>query len=138
MKKFIRLQSTRNITVTPGLLNIEMTNPNAHVADRLRVASVWTQFCVKIHTGVGYYPAQIKDWGSVKALVEDGVFTLGEETDDCQGDPGAAEAEEMYNKLKEAERRAKSTARKAKADAGLQTNDLSEEDMANIGNLKDN
>lgn len=135
MKKYVRLQSTKNITVTPGLLNIEMTNPNAHVPDRLRVASVWTQFCVKIHTGVGYYPAQIKEWGSVKSLVEDGVFTIGEETDDCQGD---LEAEEMYNKLKEADRRAKSTAKKAKADAGAQTVDLTEDEVANIGELKDN
>ena len=100
MAKFIRIQSTRNIDVTEGLQSIDMTNRDAHVPDRFRVASAWGQTRVSIKVGAGYYPAMIKDWGSVKALVADGTFTLGEETDDVD-DPAAIETYERVVKEKQ-------------------------------------
>ena len=100
MSKFIRIQSTKNIEVTEGLQSIDMTNRDAHVPDRFRVASAWVQTRVLIREGAGYYPAIIKDWGSVKALQKDGVLTLGEETDECD-DPVANETYERVMREKE-------------------------------------
>lgn len=113
MKKFIRIQSTKNIEVTEGLTGIDMTNPDAHVADRLRVASAWVQTRVLVREGIGYYPAIIKDWGSTKALVKDGVFTLGDETDDCD-DPKAIET---YDRVMRERKKYEDRAKEAKADA---------------------
>ena len=100
MAKFIRIQSTRNIDVTEGLQSIDMTNRDAHVPDRFRVASAWVQTRVAIRMGTGYYPAIIKDWGSVKALVANGTFTLGEETDEVT-DPVAIETYERIAREKQ-------------------------------------
>ena len=117
MSKFIRIQSERTITVTEGLQSIDMTNRDAHVPDRFRVASAWVQTSVQVKKGVGYYPAILKDWGSVKALVADGTFTLGEETDNVD-DPKAIETYErvMREKQKYADRAAA-----AKADAAIKS-----------------
>lgn len=98
MKKFIRIQSTKNIEVTEGLTCIDMTNLDARVADRLRVASAWVKSRILIHQGVGFYPAIIQEWNTVKALVNDGTLTLGFETDDCD-DPAAYE---MYARVERA------------------------------------
>lgn len=100
MSKFIRIQSNRTIEVTEGLQSIDMTNRDAHVPDRFRVASAWVQTRVLIREGVGYYPAIIKDWGSVVALQKDGVLTLGEETDECD-DPNAIATYERVMREKE-------------------------------------
>lgn len=78
MSKVIRIQSTTTITVTCGLQHKDMTNPDAHIPDRLKVSPEWTKCTVLIREGVGYYPAEIAEWESVKALVGCGVFTLGE------------------------------------------------------------
>lgn len=98
MKKFIRIQSEKNIEVTEGLTHIDMTNLDARVADRLRVASAWVQSRILIRKGTGLYPAIIQTWETVQALVKDGVLTLGFETDDCDN----PEAEEMYKRVERA------------------------------------
>lgn len=76
-EKFIKIQSTMNITVTAGLQGLDVTNADAHVPDRLKVQSLWPKLTVDIHEGVGNYPEYIKDWNTVKALVRDKVLTIG-------------------------------------------------------------
>lgn len=78
MSKLIRIQSTKTITVTGGLNFKDVTNPDAHVPDRLKVSAEWPRCTVQIKQGVGTYPADIKDWPTVQALAKDEVLTLGE------------------------------------------------------------
>ena len=78
MSKFVQIQSTMNITVTPGLNNKDVTNKDAHVADRLKIAALWPKGTVDIKQGVGYYPAYITKWNTVKALADKKVLTIGQ------------------------------------------------------------
>ena len=78
MSKVIRIQSTRTIGVTCGLDCQDVTNPDAHVPDRLKVSATWPKATVLVKAGVGYYPAEIAEWPTVKALERDNIFTLGE------------------------------------------------------------
>ena len=112
MKKFIRIQSTKNIEVTEGLTCIDMTNLDARVADRLRVASAWVKSRILIRQGVGFYPAIIQEWNTVKELVNDGTLTLGFETDECD-EPAAYE---MYNRVERAHRDYEMRVAQAEAD----------------------
>lgn len=77
-KKFVRIQSSINITVTPGLQHQNVTNPDAHVPDRLKVAPEWPRAMVDIRQGAGLYPAAIAEWPTVKALAKDKILTIGE------------------------------------------------------------
>ena len=83
-KKFIRIESKMNITVTTELAHMDVSEPDAHVPDRLRIAPQWQHTTVDIKQGTGYYPAYIKDWNSVQVLSKANVLTLGEEVDECE------------------------------------------------------
>lgn len=76
--KLVRIQSTRTIAVTPGLQHLDVTNPDAHIPDRLKVSAEWPKCRVVIKKGVGEYPEDIKNWATVKALIKDNVITVGE------------------------------------------------------------
>lgn len=94
--KFIRIQSTRNIEVTPGLLSIDMTNPDAHVPDRFKVATGGTSgMRVLLKEGTHYYPACIKGWSVMPALARDKIITIGEEVDATD----EADAKAIYDRL---------------------------------------
>lgn len=84
-KKFIRIESKMNITVTTELKHMDVSEPDAHVPDRLRIAPQWQNTTVDIKQGTGYYPAYIKNWNSVQVLSKANVLTLGEEVDECEG-----------------------------------------------------
>lgn len=86
MKNYIRIQSTMNITVTAGLQSINMSNKDAHVADRLNVKSAWVGTRILIHKGIGIYPNELKTWNTVKSLVKQGILTLGEEFEEVPTD----------------------------------------------------
>ena len=75
-KNFVKIQSKVNITVTPGLQNMDVTNPDAHVPDRLKVQPTWPKAAVDIHEGIDVYPAYIAEWATVKALEKDKIITL--------------------------------------------------------------
>lgn len=77
-KNFVKIQSQVNITVTPGLQNMDVTNPDAHVPDRLKVQPTWPKAAVDIHEGIDVYPAYIAEWATVKALEKDKIITIGE------------------------------------------------------------
>ena len=75
-----------NISVTPGLQAMDVTNVDAHVPDRLKINSLWAKAVVDIKQGVGRYPAYITEWNTVKALVKDEVLTIGDYTNDVSED----------------------------------------------------
>jgi len=81
MGKYVRIQSTKPITVTAGLQTIDMTNEASTNPDKLNVKPSWTAFRVQIKRGTGYYPARIKDWPSIKVLSDKQILTVGEITD---------------------------------------------------------
>ena len=103
MGKFIRVQSDVNIDVTPGLRYIDMTNEDAHVPDRFRVASAWIQSRISIRKGAHYYPAKIQNWGSVISLIDHGKITLGTECDEIPDEAEAKLAGEMLARLEREE-----------------------------------
>lgn len=79
--KLIRIQSTKTIKVTCGLQHMDVTNPDAHIPDRLKVSAEWPKCMVLIRQGVGEYPSEIKEWPTVQALLRDKILTIGEEFD---------------------------------------------------------
>lgn len=83
-KAFVRIQSNVTINVTMGLQNQDVTNADAHVPDRLKVNPLWPKLTVLIRQGVHWYPSEIAEWPTVKALVEDKVLTIGEFSDSCE------------------------------------------------------
>ena len=58
-----------------------MTNPDAHVPDRLKVSPNWPKGVYIINEGVGIYPSEIVQWPTVKALEKDKILTIGEYLD---------------------------------------------------------
>lgn len=85
MAKIVRIQSTITITVTPGLQCKDVTNPDAHVPDRLKVSPLWPKATVMIRKGTGFYPAEIVEWPTVQCLEKDKILTIGNivESDDA-------------------------------------------------------
>ena len=76
MSNVVRIQSSKTIVVTSGLQFDDVTNPDAHIPDRLKVSAVWPKHSIMIKEGVDLYPAEIAEWATVKSLVDAGVFTL--------------------------------------------------------------
>lgn len=113
MKKFVRIQSTLNISVTPGLNCIDVTNYASNVPERLNVKSTWVNSTIKIKAGIGYYPALIKTWPSVQALVRDNLITVAEETDTILDQKQFLEAEAMCTKLEKEIKNAENEKKKA-------------------------
>lgn len=77
MAKFVQIQSSMTIRVTTGLQNKDVTNPDAHVPDRLKVNPEWPKYQVLIRRGIGRYPAEIIEWPTVKSLANDKILTIG-------------------------------------------------------------
>lgn len=117
MKNFIRIQSERNIVVTGGLQSINMTNKDAHVADRLNVKSAWAGLQVLVKKGTGYYPSEIKNWPTVQRLVKKNILTLGEEVDVCPTPEQQTEAEKLKKQIRSSLAKTKTTAEAAKTDS---------------------
>lgn len=113
MYKFVTIHSNRNIYVTAGLTYDDVTNPDAHVPDRLKINPTWVKTRTLIKQGAGVYPAEITEWNSVKALVKSKVITIGAFVNDEDAD---ADAKEIEKNLKEvAAENAKKSPRKAKS-----------------------
>lgn len=89
MKAYVKIQSNVNITVTAGLQNENLSNPDAHIADRLKINALWPQLTVDIKIGQHWYPSEIKEWPTVKALEKDGILTVGELSDSCDEEEAA-------------------------------------------------
>lgn len=91
MSEFIRIQSKVTIAVTCGLQHQDVTNPDAHIPDRLKVSPEWPKATMLIRAGVHNYPAEIRDWPTVKALERDEIITIGEATTVSEEDEKKAE-----------------------------------------------
>lgn len=96
MGKFIQISSQITINVTPGLWNINATNLRSPVADRLSIKPAWTRLSVLVKPTKLWYPAEIKDWDSVKQYVKDNLMVIGVESDTC---PNQSVVEEERNQI---------------------------------------
>lgn len=131
-KKFIRITSTKTIRVTPGLQNVNVSNAHANISERLRVNSYWQGSTVMIKVGTGFYPAIIATWNSVKSLVESGILTLGEQTDDCTDETAIKDYERLKlnaERLKGARKEAKEDILTTGADKGATVKPTVEENL---------
>lgn len=96
-KNYVYIQSSTSIMVTAGLQNENVTNPDAHIPDRLKVNPLWPKLRIMIKQGRHIYPKLITEWPAVKALVKDSILTIGEDVED----PNDSLIEEKRNDLKE-------------------------------------
>lgn len=70
--EFIRIGSTRDIVVNPGIRGVDITDPTmAGVQNNFKVNEFWTKAEITIVQGNGFYPKFIQDWNSVKILSDD-------------------------------------------------------------------
>ena len=99
MKDYVYIQSTTSIVVSAGLQAEDVTNPDAHVGDRLRVNPYWPKMTILIKQGRHVYPSFIKNWESVKDLVKDNILTIGEEVDDIQDDEMKKAAKDVKDEI---------------------------------------
>ena len=81
IKKYVKIQSSMNITVTSGLDYKDITNKDAHVPDRLKVAALWPKKSVLIRQGQHWYPEVVAKFKTVKQLVNQGILTIGEKSE---------------------------------------------------------
>lgn len=95
IKKFVKIHSDINVSVTPGLQLDNVTNPDAHVPDRLNVAPTWPKVIIDVRVGAHFYPSEIAEWNTVKALCESGVMSIIGYSDECQDEI----TKEQKNKL---------------------------------------
>ena len=81
----VRIQSSMTITVTSGLQCSDLSNESQqNIPNRLKVAPEWPKYSIQIMQGVGDYPAEIAKWNTVKALVEAGVMTISQSTNEAK------------------------------------------------------
>ena len=85
-KPYVIIQSQTTIQVTCGLQNKDVTNPDAHVPDRLKVSPLWSKATIVIHEGKHTYPAEIVEWPTVKALEKDEILTIGQFVDEADSE----------------------------------------------------
>ena len=104
MKNYVSIQSSMSIVVTAGLQHQDVTNKDAHVPDRLKIAPVWPKLKILIKKGTGVYPSFITEWNTVKALEANGVITIGKEVDaaDEKTTAKATELKAELNAIKKA------------------------------------
>lgn len=107
MKDYVYIQSEISIVVTAGLQNENVTNPDAHIPDRLKVNPVWPKLRIMVKAGRHIYPSLIAEWPTVKALVKDGVLTIGEETDSPNDAKIEEKAADLKAELEKQEKKAK-------------------------------
>lgn len=106
-KKFVKIQSTMNIRVTSGLQHNDVTNPDAHVADRLKISASWPTTIVFIKEGVHLYPSEVATWNTVKALERDKILSIAGFTDETDDDDKDVEKqkEELVKNLEAFEKK---------------------------------
>lgn len=97
----VRIQSSMTITVTSGLQCSDLSNESQqNIPNRLKVAPEWPKYSIQIMQGVGDYPAEIAKWNTVKALVEAGVMTISQSTNEAK-EEDVAKVEALNDKKEE-------------------------------------
>lgn len=107
MKEYVYIQSDMSIMVTAGLQNDNVTNPDAHVPDRLKVNPLWPKLRIMLKRGQHIYPSFIVDWPTVKALVKDGIITIGNYVDSPNDESMEAKAKDLKDELAKVEKTTK-------------------------------
>ncbi len=70
--EFIKIGSSRDITVNSGIKGIDMTDPNmAGVENSFKVNEFWSKSEISIKQGNGFYPKFVAEWNSVKILSDE-------------------------------------------------------------------
>ena len=77
MKKYVKIQSSKNINVMGGLFSQNFTKLDSDIKDRLKVAPKWSDTVVMIQQGTFWYPSFICEWPTVKSLEKSGIITFG-------------------------------------------------------------
>lgn len=126
MNKFVRIQSTCTIEVTAGLQLQDVTNPDAHIGDRLKINPLWPKLTMLIREGVGLYPVEILEWNTVKALADSKILTIGEQVDDASAQEQTA-ADALLVNLSEVADVAPESKESKKRKKVTELNDLVEE-----------
>ena len=98
-KQYVIIQSQRTIQVTCGLQLKDVTNPDAHVPDRLKISSLWPTASILITAGQHTYPAEIATWKTVQALQRDGALTVGSYIDEPLSSDDAAKVAQTKEEL---------------------------------------
>lgn len=109
MKEYVYIQSKKSIVVTAGLQNENVTNPDAHIPDRLKINPVWPKLRIMIKAGRHIYPSLITQWNSVKALVKDSIITIGEEVDNPNDEKMEEKAKDLKAELDKVNKRTRRT-----------------------------
>lgn len=100
----VRIQSSMTITVTSGLQCKDLSDDSQqNIPNRLKVAPEWPKYSIQIMQGVGEYPAEIAKWNTVKALVEAGVMTISESTNEAK-EEDTAKVEALKKEEKQGKR----------------------------------
>lgn len=81
MKEFVQIHSEISIEVYPDLSAIDTTNKAAHIADQFAAKPNWVH-PILISKGLHYYPSEIKNWKSVKALARKKLISVSEEVNE--------------------------------------------------------
>jgi len=105
MKKYVKIQSSKNIQVTGGLSFLDLTDPKAAIPNKMKVQPLWSKEKIKLKMGSAWYPSYITEWATVKALNNDGIITIGEFVDTLPDNVPEEEKDEVIQyeqKLKEA------------------------------------
>ncbi len=98
MKKYVRIQSTKNRYVVGGLQTLDMSS-EVPGHERLNAKSMWTNLTILIKQGAHFYPGIVAEWESVKKLQEKDILTIGQFVDTC---PEEAEIEKDYARIMKA------------------------------------
>lgn len=104
---YVKIQSTRTIHVNPGLTYEDVTNRKSDIPNRMKVNPTWPNMIVQIREGIGWYPAEIVNWNTVKALAADNIITIGEYSDDITDAEVIKKKEELQTELAIQKQRAK-------------------------------
>lgn len=107
MKKYVKIQSSVTINVTPGLQYEDNTDVKEPIRDKLKVNASWPKATVLIKQGQFWYPSEISEWNTVKSLQKDKILTIGEFTDDVDEEDVKLAKENLANELKEMESKKK-------------------------------
>jgi len=86
MKKYVFIQSDRNINVTSGLDVKNITNPSLAVKDNMKVKALWPQTTVMLLQGKHLYPIVVSTFKSVQSLKEQGFVSIDGYTNDLPED----------------------------------------------------
>lgn len=97
MKNYVQINSQVTINATCGLQFKNKTNPNSRLENNMKIDPTWAKLCVVVKKGVHWYPSEVAEWHSVKALIEHGLATLGVEADECDDSEACANKRRIVN-----------------------------------------